>query len=185
VLDIRVLAAGAAADTELVNQLADLVNAVYAVAEKGLWVDGALRTTPAEIASLITAGEIAVARLEGRIVGAVRLQRLVTGEAEFGMLVADPAHRGTGVGRELVQYAERWGREQGLETMQLELLAPREWTHPSKQFLNSWYTRIGYRPVRKGDIEVSYPHLAPLLATPCDYVVYHKSLRPAATTAAG
>lgn len=28
-----------------------------------------------------------------------------------------------------------------------------------------------------GHIEESYPELAPLLATPCDFVIYHKELR--------
>jgi ribosomal protein S18 acetylase RimI-like enzyme len=93
------------------------------------------------------------------------------------MLVADPAHRGQGVGRELVRFAERWSREQGSDTMQLEVLVPRQWSHPSKEFLKAWYTRIGYRPVRTGQFEESYLELAPLLATPCDFVIYHKSLR--------
>ena len=60
--------------------------------------------------------------------------------------------------------------------MQLELLVPRAWSHPAKVFLDDWYTRIGYRPVRTGTVQESYPHLAPLLATPCDLVVYHKPL---------
>jgi GNAT superfamily N-acetyltransferase len=95
---------------------------------------------------------------------------------EFGMLVADPAHRGTGIGRDLVSFSEDWCRRQGRAVMQLELLAPREWTHPVKPFLDAWYTRIGYRPVRTGTIDEAYPHLDPLLATPCDFVIYHKPL---------
>jgi GNAT superfamily N-acetyltransferase len=177
-IDVRIAPAGAARDTALVHELASLVNRVYAVAEEGLWADGAPRTTPAEMAGLIAAGQIAVARAEERILGAVRIRRLDSSEGEFGMLVADPAHRGTGVGRELVRFAERWGREQGLGTMQLEVLVPRQWAHPSKEFLKAWYTRVGYRPVRTGQFEKSYPELAPLLATPCDFVIYHKDLRP-------
>jgi N-acetylglutamate synthase-like GNAT family acetyltransferase len=102
------------------------------------------------MAGLIATGQIAVARAGERIVGAVRVQRLDTGEGELGMLVADPAHRGTGVGRELIRFAERWSRERGLGTMQLEVLVPRQWSHPSKEFLKAWYTRLGYRPVRTG-----------------------------------
>jgi Acetyltransferase (GNAT) family len=92
------------------------------------------------------------------------------------MLVADPAHRRRGVGRELIGFAERWSQAQGLATMQLELLVPRHWRHPAKEFLKAWYTRIGYRPIRTGLIEESYPELAPHLATPCDFVIYHKHL---------
>jgi GNAT superfamily N-acetyltransferase len=178
-LSIEKLQRTAAADAELVAHLADLVNRVYAVAEDGLWVDGAARTTEAEMAGLIAAGEIAVARHDGRdepIVGCVRIQRLDDQLGEFGMLVADPARRGRGIGRDLVGFAEDWCRRQGQALMQLELLVPREWTHPIKAFLDAWYTRIGYRPVRTGTIDEAYPQLAPLLATPCDFVIYHKPL---------
>lgn len=178
-IDIRLEPAAAAEDTGLINDLTALVNRVYAVAEDGLWADGTPRTTPAEMAELLAAEQIAVARVDGRIAGAVRIQRMDSGESEFGMLVADPAHRGTGIGRELVRFAERWSREQSLDTMQLEVLIPRHWVHPSKEFLKAWYTRIGYRPVRTGQFEESYPGLAPSLATPCDFVIYQKTLRPA------
>jgi GNAT superfamily N-acetyltransferase len=185
-VEIGLLPAGAAADGALVATLTDLVNRVYAVAEDGLWADGAARTTGAEMAGLVAAGEIAVARVRGGdggvgavvgdVVGAVRVQRLAGGEGEFGMLVAAPEYRGAGVGRQLVRFAERWCREHGMSTVQLELLVPRTWAHPVKEFLRDWYTRLGYRPVRTGSIEDSYPALAPLLATPCDFVVYHKDL---------
>lgn len=50
------------------------------------------------------------------------------------------------------------------------------WTHPNKELLHAWYTRIGYRPVGSVTSDESYPWLAPLLATPCDFVIYHKDL---------
>jgi GNAT superfamily N-acetyltransferase len=176
---IEMLQSAAAADEDVVAHLTDLVNRVYAEAEDGLWVDGAARTSEAEMAGLIAAGEIAVARQPGRaerIVGSVRIQQIDDQLGEFGMLVADPAHRSQGIGRDLVGFAEDWCRRQDRTVMQLELLVPREWTHPVKAFLDAWYTRIGYRPVRTGTIDEAYPHLAPLLATPCDFVIYHKPL---------
>ena len=60
--------------------------------------------------------------------------------------------------------------------MQLELLVPRAWRHPYKEFLKAWYRRIGYRHIRTGGIGDAHPHLAPLLATPCDVDVYEKPL---------
>lgn len=175
-VEVQIVAGAQAADRSLVAELTSLVNGVYAVAEEGLWADGAARTTEPEMAALIAAEEIAVARLDGRIVGAVRVQRLASGEGEFGMLVAAPGVRGAGIGRELVRFAEEWCRERELTTLRLELLVPRAWTHPVKEFLRDWYTRMGYEPVRKGQIEESYPDLAPMLATTCDFVIYHKGL---------
>lgn len=166
-----------ASENEDVEPITDLINRVYAESEEGLWLDAAERTNAAEVASIIRRGELVVARDDdGQVVGAIRVVRLSDYVGEFGMLVADPGRRGTGIGRELVVFAERWVREQGLSRMQLEVLVPREWTHPSKEFLRKWYTRLGYRRVRTGRLEEAYPHLEPLLATPCDFVIYRKDL---------
>jgi GNAT superfamily N-acetyltransferase len=167
---------GSDADDAIAADVTHLVNRVYATAEEGLWRPGTDRTTLAEVTELILLGELAVARLDGRIVGAVRIQRLDDEIGEFGMLAADPDHRGIGIGRRLVDFAERRTAERGLRTMRLELLVPQTWTHPTKKFLHDWYTRIGYRVVRMGSIEEQYPKLAPLLATPCDFVIYDKNL---------
>jgi ribosomal protein S18 acetylase RimI-like enzyme len=180
-IEVQLLPAAASDDATLMQRLTDLTNEVYSVAEDGLWTEGATRTTVGEIAELTRAGQIAVARLGGRVVGCIRVQRLDEGTGEFGMLAADPAHRGVGVGRELVRFAERKFRAQGLRTMQLELLVPRGWTHPTKEFLAAWYTRIGYRVARTGTFDEAYPALAPLLATPCDFVIYRKDLGPVQT----
>jgi GNAT superfamily N-acetyltransferase len=173
---IEMLSAAHATDDHLVEVVIDLVNRVYATAEAGLWIDGATRTTIAEIRQMIAAEEIAVACVDEQVVGSVRIQQLDDDTGEFGMLVADPDRRGEGIGRDLVLFAEDLARRRGSSTMQLEVLLPRGWSHPTKEFLRAWYGRLGYTPVRAGSIDEAYPHLAPLLATPCDYVVYHKPL---------
>jgi GNAT superfamily N-acetyltransferase len=175
-IDVHLLPPAAGDDAPLMRRITDLTNEVYLVAEDGLWKEGATRTTVDEIAELTRAGEIAVARLDGAVVGSVRVQRLDDESGEFGMLAADPAHRGLGVGGGLISFAERKCQDEGLRTMQLELLVPRAWTHPSKEFLAQWYTRLGYHVARTGTIEEAYPELAPLLATPCDFVIYLKEL---------
>jgi GNAT superfamily N-acetyltransferase len=174
---VRLLRAADSRDARLVDQVTSLVNDVYASAESGLWRDGAPRTTAAELAELIRAEQIAVATRHGQIAGSVRLHDVAEDLSEFGMLVAAPDHRGTGVGRALVAFAEEHSRERGLRAIQLELLVPRAWRHPSKEFLKAWYGRLGYRPVRTGSIDDAHPHLAPLLATPCDLDVYEKPLQ--------
>jgi len=167
----------AATDDETVVALTGLINDVYAGAEEGLWADGTARTTTEEVTTLVRAGQLAAARLDGHLVGCVRIGRRDDRTSEFGMLAADPRHRGTGVGRDLVRYAERRGRDAGSATMRLELLVPREWSHPFKEFLAGWYGRLGYRRTGTGTVEESHPGLAALLATPCDLAVYEKDLR--------
>ncbi|WP_033340537.1 GNAT family N-acetyltransferase [Catenuloplanes japonicus] len=175
-VDITFAPASAADDTAFLDEVTALVNVVYAAGEKGIWRDETNRTDAAEMATIIRAGELAIAHLGGALVGTIRLQRLPGGEAEFGMLTAHPQHRNAGIGRELVAFAESWAREQGLAVLQLELLYPTEWEHPIKAFLRGWYTRIGYRLVHEADFAESYPHLAPLVATPCAFLVFHKNL---------
>ncbi|WP_326834250.1 GNAT family N-acetyltransferase [Amycolatopsis rhabdoformis] len=167
----------AAADEVLAAEVSGIVNAVYKTAEAGLWAGDADRTSAAEVAGLVAAGEIAVARLAGRVVGCVRVRTVAEGVGEFGLLAAAPDVQGAGVGRELVRFAEDRCRALGYARMQLELLVPRSFTHPSKEFLATWYTRLGYRLEEKSTIEQAYPHLAPLLATPCDFLVYRKDLK--------
>jgi GNAT superfamily N-acetyltransferase len=173
---IRLLEAADSHDERLVHHLTSLINEVYATAESGLWRDGATRTTASELAELIRAQQIAVATRQGQIAGSVRVHDVADDASEFGMLVAAPDQRGTGVGRALVAFAEQRSRERGLRAIQLELLVPRGWRHPSKEFLKAWYSRIGYRPLRTTSIDDAHPHLAPLLATPCDLAVYEKPL---------
>jgi GNAT superfamily N-acetyltransferase len=173
-MEIELLPPSAAEDGPVVARITALVNQVYAESEKGLWQGSTDRTSADEVAGFVRAGEIAVARVEGDLAGSVRLQRLDATTGEFGMLAADPARRGVGIGRELVRFAERASLDAGCREMQLELLVPREWTHPSKQFLAEWYGRLGYRVTHRADLAEDYPHLAPSLATPCDFLVYRK-----------
>jgi GNAT superfamily N-acetyltransferase len=177
-IEIELLPAGDSHDAALMARITELTNAVYAVAEAGLWTAGATRTTTDEVVELTRDRQIAVARMNGHIVGCVRVQRLDDDTGELGMLVADPAYRGIGIGRALLLFAERASRDEGVRDMQLELLVPRDWEHPTKVFLNAWYTRLGYRVTRTGAIDEAYPALAPLLATPCDFVIYHRRLDP-------
>jgi GNAT superfamily N-acetyltransferase len=173
---IAFLPAAAADDAPLMTAVTDLVNAVYRESERGLWVDGATRTDRDEVAALTRAGELVAARRDGRLAGVLRLRRGDADSSEFGMLAADPAVRGTGVGRALVRHAEDTARERGDRFMRLELLVPRSFTLPSKDFLATWYARLGYTVERVGRIDELHPHLAPMLATDADVRYYVKRL---------
>ncbi len=163
-------------DLDRAERIADLVNLVYTESERGLWIDGAQRTSAREITAFVGAGELAVARVDGRPAGVVRIQQLDPDTGEFGMLAVDPAIRGRGVGRDLVRFAEDTCRERGSTVMRLELLVPRGWVLESKEFLHAWYSRLGYRLDRVGTFDQDYPHLAPHLAGPTDYRIYLKRL---------
>jgi GNAT superfamily N-acetyltransferase len=163
-------------DAGLADRLADLINSVYTVAEEGLWREGITRTTAADMAELIARGEMAVAERRGEVVGTVHVEDVEDDATIFGMLAVVSGDRGAGVGRALVAFAEQQAARRGRRTMQLELLVPRGWEHPSKEFLKAWYDRLGYRVVRRGRMEEIYPQLGLRLACPCDLLVYEKRL---------
>jgi ribosomal protein S18 acetylase RimI-like enzyme len=177
---VELLDAAQAGDAALVARLADMVNGAYVTAERGLWREEADRTTADEVAGFVGAGEIAVATRGGEPAGTVRLHDVAPDTSELGMLAVAAGHTGTGVGRALVEFVERRGRARGLRAVRLELLRPRDRRHPSKARLEAWYARRGYRVVGTSTVDAAHPHLAPLLATPCEFAVFEKALRAGA-----
>lgn len=173
---VALLEPAAAGDAVLVQQLTDLINDVYAVAEAGLWRAGRERTTVDELATDVRAGGLAVATRDGQVLGCMRMYDVSEDTSAFGILVAAPDQRGIGIGRALIEFAERHSRERGLRAIQLELLVPREGTHPAKEFLKEWYGRRGYELIGIRDFGAAYPEAAAMLATPCDLEVREKPL---------
>lgn len=159
-----------------VSRLSALINEVYDVAEWGMWKRKGTRTDEAAVERLLRERALILAEIDGALVGSVHVSLMVEGIGEFGMLVADAGRRRAGIGTALVQHAEAWARRQGCHTMRLELLTPRHWQNPGKEFLRQWYTRIGYSPHATEPLETMYPNLVPELATECDFTVWHKPL---------
>jgi GNAT superfamily N-acetyltransferase len=159
-----------------IKRLSNLINEVYDDAESGMWKRKGTRTNPAEVERLLRAQALILAEIDGVPVGSVNVKLMSDGIGEFGMLVADRKYRSQGIGSALVTHAERWAREHACHTMRLEILTARHWTHPSKEFLRQWYSRIGYVPQTTEPFESMHPELVPELATECDFTVWHKSL---------
>src|SRR5262245_22506555 len=87
-LDIQLLDTEHSANQALMQEITDLVNRVYAVAENGQWLPGSTRTTVDEVTELTKAGEIVLARLDGgvgAVVGTIRVQELDADTGEIGM----------------------------------------------------------------------------------------------------
>jgi GNAT superfamily N-acetyltransferase len=163
-------------DADVVKRLSDMINEVYDDAESGMWKRAGTRTDPAAVERLLRIGALILAEIDDALVGSVHVSFVGERVGEFGMLAADPGRRGAGIGSALVRHAESWARQQGCHTMRLELLTPRHWKNPRKEFLTAWYARIGYAPQNTEPLERMYPNLVPELATDCDFTVWHKPL---------
>jgi deazaflavin-dependent oxidoreductase (nitroreductase family) len=173
---VEQLAPHAAGDRALMDELAGIVNAAYAVAEDGLWVEGIERTSPEQVADIVRDGDLLVATVADRLVGCVRVRAIDAATAELGLLSTAPDQWGSGVGGELVRAAEELARARGAATMELVLLDPVDTAHPGKGRLRAWYEALGYRFVRSAPIEEVSSHAAANPVTPCQWLVFRKPL---------
>jgi GNAT superfamily N-acetyltransferase len=92
-----------------------------------------------------SAGAFWVARLDGRVVGSVGVERLPDGQAELHRLYLDAALRGRGVGRALVEAVVGWCRHAGVGRLTL-------WSDTRFDRAHRLYERMGFR--RTGEREV-------------------------------
>ena len=160
-------------------EFADLrarINTAYAEAEDALWAPGFERIALERVAEIVAAGEMAVARVDGKIVGSVRVRFLDEETGFFGSLAVHPADQGAGIGRELVRFAEELARERGATAMGSRLLVPLEGGDAHKERLHTWYSRLGYRPVGRADFSASHP--VARSRTLLDILTYRKPLSP-------
>jgi GNAT superfamily N-acetyltransferase len=187
----EVLVEKSLADDELLA-LVQLINEVYDDAEASMWSVQGYRTSLKEVNCLIQEKKLIVAKIGGAtgkviVVGCIKVGRIINVDADkqittttmggLGMMVVDPVHRGNRIGCHLIQAAEDWAFQQGYTTMQLEMLTPRHWKQPSKEFNKAWYLRLGYAPQNTVPFEQDYAHVVHLLATECDFTIWHKNLR--------
>lgn len=157
----------------MVPELTNMINAAYEAGEQGLWPPNTPRVFDSEVQAMLDNGELLFVRRDGQLAGLVRVHQLDERTAQLGLLTA--AKLDSGVGGELIQVAEDWARERNLPRMRLTLLVPREGTHPFKQRLHSWYSRLGYRAIGAEDVAKALPDIEKT-AVPCDLVTYEKVL---------
>jgi len=149
-----------ACDAVAINRV---INAAYRVEDFFKVGD---RTNVREVADYLLTETFLVARDEDdAIVGAVRVS-IHADRGHFGMLSVSPPAQGTGLGRTLVEAAERFARERGCTTMDLEVASPRTELPP-------FYEKLGYTVTGRGD----WPEEAlSELKAPAHFVVMSKSL---------
>lgn len=100
----------------------------------------------------VTAAEghrVLVAEQAGRVVGLLHVFARPAlekpPEAVVQALVVDDAARGAGLGRLLMQAAERWAAEQGFASVALG-------THVAREDAKAFYARLGYAPTATAEL---------------------------------
>lgn len=140
-----------------------VVNAAYRVEDFFKVGD---RTNEAEIAALLAEETFLItSAADGSVIGSVRVS-VSGGRGHFGMLSVAPATQGTGLGRALIEAAERFARDHGCTVMDLEVASPRS-------ELPDFYRKFGYEVTARAD----WPeHVLHELKSPAHFIVMSKSL---------
>ena len=162
-----------------IDALVALVNSAYrGDSSRAGWtteahlLDG-LRVDASGVSSAITASAdqtVLVREDAGELVACVHLQRTGT-TCYLGMLTTKPARQASGIGRSMIEYAERFARDEWHSTeMHMTVLTART-------ELVAWYERRGYartgerKPFPYGDEKWGLPKRADL-----EFYVLRKSL---------
>jgi GNAT superfamily N-acetyltransferase len=174
---VEFLPSAAANEVALVDDLTARVNAAYGAAEEDLWVPGKDRVERDRVAEIVRSGEMAVARIDGGVVGSIRIREVEDGAGYFGLLAVEPGAQGNGIGGALIGFAEDVSRERGADWIELRLLVPREGSNAGRSRLYDWYARLGYEETERGDFAESHPAAVGEWRAPLDVITMRKPLR--------
>ena len=116
----------------------------YAQTEAEIWGENYFRISKKDFWEILKSGELFLAYKDESVVGCVRLLRLTSETYSFGLLAVDFEIKGQGIGRNLVDFAEKEAVKLGGSVMNIEILKAKDIRVQSKIELHNWYTRLGY-----------------------------------------
>src|SRR6266436_4754405 len=143
-----------------VNALAVLVNAAFRVEQPFIEGD---RVDAEGVRSYMAKGKFLVAEDSAGLTGCVYVE-LRGDRGYLGLLGVDPQRQGTGLGRKLMDAAEKFFREAGCLAVDLRVISARA---P----LPAFYRHLGYRETGTAPFAPDVP-----LKVPCHYILMSKNL---------
>ena len=168
-----------------VETIVKMVNVAYDYGEKGMWNDGFTRTTSQGVSDLLDAHKLLVAKLEGAIVGCIKLDTTFKTQrhdgtpacmAEIGMLAVQQSNRRQGLGKRLMNAAIMAAQAANCQGIELQLVKPKTWPHRVKTFLAHWYTTLGFTLVGRQDDVAEFARIAQFLAVEVVVELYEMAL---------
>jgi GNAT superfamily N-acetyltransferase len=151
---------GTLADTE---SIASLINKAFIVERVAF--DGN-RTSSEKVRALFESGSFLLAESRSSLVGCVYLETRGP-RGYLGLLSVDPLFEGQGLGRRLMDAAERHARSIGLDALDLRIISPRA------EALLPFYRKLGY-----AETGVAPMDPAAKAKVPCHFVTMFKILAP-------
>eukprot|EP00045_Choanoeca_perplexa_P020565 m.4658 g.4658 ORF g.4658 m.4658 type:complete len:187 (-) comp7098_c0_seq1:51-611(-) len=168
-----------------VKVIIGMVNAAYDYGEKGMWNEGFTRTTKEGVIELLDARKLLVAKQKDAIIGCIKLDPSYKTQrhngtpahmAEIGMLAVSSDLRRHGLGKKLMTAAIVAAQAAKCNGIELQLVQPKDWTHPVKAFLAQWYASLGFELVGEQDDVAEFFRIAQYLATEVKVAVYELML---------
>lgn len=165
---------------EKVISLCHFINQAYQIADQGIWQEWQ-RIDEETLTTLLKDQSVLIAEYEHKTVGCINVNLLTDVIAEFSMFAVDPSQQKLGIGHQLMQAAEQWAINHDRTIAQIEVVYPRDWLHPYKEYVKNWCQMNGYLAIYQGPFEELNAQLVAKLAhaktaTPCNYIIYHKKL---------
>lgn len=141
---IRFLTKEDSENADLIHKLVDQINLNYTLTEAEFWKEGVLRTQAPEFIQEILNYHVIAYLDQGEIVGSMNFQ--IRGEtAKFSMLSVNGAQHGKGIGNALYQFMEDFLIRENVQSIQLELLVPRNYISSNKNWIFEWYQKKGFK----------------------------------------
>jgi GNAT superfamily N-acetyltransferase len=165
--------------SEQIERLYSLMIFAYARTEIEIWGHDYIRMNKDKYLEILKEDGFLIALINNQIVGSVYVYPLSDTEYGFGLLNADFALAGKGIGSSLVQAAEKYAKQKGAQTIKIEILRPKDFVVSSKEILKEWYLKFNYSFVETIDFLTLKPteiEKSKRMVNPSVFDMYQKDL---------
>lgn len=182
---------------ELIHHIVSIVNQAYDDSEGDLLGPDHKRTHFKDITDTVERGELYAATTDpnllvdtftttttitnygpaSTILGVFKVRLIDSNIASLGMIVVAPSYQRTKLGQLMLSHFEMVAKRMGRSIGQMEVPFPIDGKpHYFKDYLRNWYTKNGYREVRRERAEEILMGNGAILARPMEFFILQKAL---------
>lgn len=149
---IRLLTTIDAQNLDLIGVLVSNINKNYSETEKEFWGEGVERTSVQKLQKEIAQNNVLVYFENENPMGLV-VYKIFKEEAMFGMLSVNIDQHGKRIGSQLYSRMEEELRKLNISKVKLEILVPEAYKSEYKEYILSWYKRMGFKIYERVETE--------------------------------
>lgn len=130
---------------------------IYLKNEKDFWKKEYFRISKEDCLKAIEKKELYVFYKGTEICGFVTIKKASINKLTFSMLTVIEKHQRNGIGKLLLEFIIEKANKEKFKQISLEILCAKDWDHPHKEFLISWYKSYGFNYEGSFSFEKLYP----------------------------